>query len=626
MQRIKKTFKYILVISVICCTIVSLICYSWVIELKEKKWQLDSEIHSSQNILKTNLSFEEGGRFYLDDFKLMLLFSDNKNSPDEQITKLVKENSILIKEKFVYFQKSITKNIINENLCKDIYCYRINMPFEKISPYIWKALMGVEDIRFLNHKGIDLKSLFRALIVDIIALKYKQGGSTLTQQFIKNFFLKNEKSLKRKFKEFVWSIYLESNFTKKEIISFYLNYVYWGSFQGIKIKGITAASLFYFYKNLNDISAYESTILISLLKGPSYYHPIRRTERLKKRANLLFKKLKNEKMFQENELAWSEAEWNKWISKLKLNNSKRKLRHMITAINDKTSDFDLIDRYIMFKASENILSNVKKKYKENIFSYKVFIGNINTGKILNMYSRAERKKDVAIYKEFHSVGSILKPLIYSILSNDFGVNMDEKIRTDRVNFKLLSGNWSPREAHDKLPNVVDLRYALQHSLNRPVVKVVNRVGFDNFEPKLSEYIPELKKPLSQYPAQLLGAIELPVSRVFEIYKKLLSSCKTNEKIKNVLNILTDPTKTTISHRVGNLLGNYKFFGKTGTSNGGMNNWFIFSQGNLFGVIWFGREEKGKKENYKLYGSNTAFLIYKNFILNRGKPISEFECF
>ena len=95
--------------------------------------------------------------------------------------------------------------------------------------------------------------------------------------------------------------------------------------------------------------------------------------------------------------------------------------------------------------------------------------------------------------------------------------MYEKLRTNPIVLKLISGNWSPREAHSHLPEIVDYAYALEHSLNRPVVKAVKNVGFDQFSKSLEEYIPSLKKPLGEYPAQLLGSIELSLDELVLIY-------------------------------------------------------------------------------------------------------------
>ena len=134
---------------------------------------------------------------------------------------------------------------------------------------------------------------FKATIVNISKGRYAQGGSTITQQLVKNVFLNNEKTLSRKFKEAIISLYVELTYKKNEIIEAYLNNVYWGSFNGVELRGVEAASNFYFLKNAKELDLYESMILVAMLKGPHYYHPVQKPDRLLGRldviANMLIK-------------------------------------------------------------------------------------------------------------------------------------------------------------------------------------------------------------------------------------------------------------------------------------------------------------------------------------------------
>ena len=137
-----------------------------------------------------------------------------------------------------FVQKNIQLNYLLENNCVDINCYQSKMLFNRIPSTLWKGLMGIEDYRFLNHFGVDLFSIFRAIIVNLKSMKLKQGGSTITQQLVKNLYLSNEKTFLRKIKEAIISIYLEVNYSKENIIEAYFNEVYWGTFAGIKLKGL----------------------------------------------------------------------------------------------------------------------------------------------------------------------------------------------------------------------------------------------------------------------------------------------------------------------------------------------------------------------------------------------------
>ena len=174
----------------------------------------------------------------------------------------------------------------------------------------------MEDIRFIFHKGVDLRSILRALWVDLKAGSFVQGGSTITQQLVKNLYLSNEKTISRKIKEFIIALYIEQVYSKEKILETYLNEFVWGSLQGTKVKGVSSAAIFYFGKNVRYLEPYEAAILIAMLKGPYFYHPIRRPNRLRKRVNLIFEKLKNLSLFPATEGLWGDLIWSKWRGRL----------------------------------------------------------------------------------------------------------------------------------------------------------------------------------------------------------------------------------------------------------------------------------------------------------------------
>ena len=191
--------------------------------------------------------------------------------------------------------------------------------------------------------------------------------------------------------------------------------------------------------------------------------------------------------------------------------------------------------------------------------------------------------------------------------------------------RIKSGAWTPREGHKDLAEEVTLKEALIKSYNRPLIRLGEEMGWDELEAYLEGYIPKIKKPLQEYPAQLLGAVELSMSELFGVYQKFIQeNCLSEDGESDVIEALSDPTTTTISHRVGRELAGQKFFGKTGTSNNGMDNWFISFDGRELGVIWFGNE--GKKEaDIRLFGSNTAFRIFEQFNRSRGKRFNVLNC-
>jgi len=559
----------------------------------------------------SNVKFEEGGLLKSDEFNYFRQFSADQRF-DAHIYKSLKKTGDTYEVSENFELKSLKRND-----CKKTRCIQFKVGFPEIPLILSKGLIGIEDFRFLDHHGLDPISIFRALYHDIKAGKLVQGGSTLTQQLAKNLFFSNEKSFVRKLKEAILALYIEYKYEKSDILRTYFNEVYWGALQGIRIKGVQAASHVYFGKSLSSLTAYESSILVSMLKGPNYYHPIRRTKRLRARADFIFKKLGKLGLYGKKNQEWQDEQWKKWTSRLKtLENT-----YIIESIYLTTSKTEKSNQYRNYKLileSRNLLKS-KAGINKNL-SVKAVFGN----NVTNLYySRFERDLSRAITKEKHQIGSTIKPILYNLMVKN-GIDLKEMVETRPVVMELISGKWAPRESHKIEESHFSYERALRESLNNPVIRGVEKIGFTKIEEDLKGIIPELKVPLSEYPAQLLGAVELSVKELFDVYSGFIrSECKTG---MSVITALSDPTKTTIKRAVSKDLSKQEFFGKTGTTNRGFDNWFVGYDGQDLFVIWTGYEgNRNEVKGLPLYGSSTSFKIYQEVILYSGKRIGSRNC-
>lgn len=515
------------------------------------------------------------------------------------------------------------------NNCPTIYCYQKRIPFELIPSPFWKGLIGIEDARFLDHAGVDLRSIARALVRDLIEMKFVQGGSTVTQQLVKNLFLSNEKTILRKVKEVIVALYVEYKYPKENILEAYFNEFEWGALQGIKIKGLYAASLFYFGKRPWEISPYDASILIGLLKGPYYYRPLGRLDRLVSRTEVVTKKLIELGLYTEQELTpWSMEQWEKFQKKLQANEIERPYYSAwwLSRTGEKT-DLTPFEKLVLHRQVYKVLKTYDAK--EADLAAKVIIGQTPTeaGEEFVYYSKFERNQHDAIYSERHQVGSTLKPIAYGIYMS-LGSSIADEVETGPINLKLKSGNWSPRESHTNIAPKMSIAEALRDSLNRPVIKLANQYGFDVIEGELKSYFANLQTPLAEYPAQLLGAIECTPSELFSAYQKFVARACSSEAAPErsiLLDVLADPELTTVRRRVSKRMGEMRFFGKTGTSNNGQDNWFVGYDGAKLAVIWVGNEGPRGEGDLKLYGSSTAFEIYQGWLEYRGRRINELQC-
>ncbi len=214
---------------------------------------------------------------------------------------------------------------------------------------------------------------------------------------------------------------------------------------------------------------------------------------------------------------------------------------------------------------------------------------------------------------------------------DLGKEFNDLVSTAPLTLNLKSGPWSPKDYSKAKQDKITLKQALQKSKNIPLIRVAKEIGFEKLEEQLGPRIPHLRRPLAEYPSQLLGAIELSLEEVFLVYKEFIDrKCEeirtgAREFENSSLYFMSMADKTTISRLAAGALRNANVFGKTGTSNNGLDNWYFAFDGNNYYVIWFGVDSKRDGVNMRVSGASTAFLIFQDFMNKRGKQISEIMC-
>lgn len=165
------------------------------------------------------------------------------------------------------------------------------LKFEDVPAPIWKAIMAIEDQHFLDHKGLDPRGIARALWVNLKTLSLAQGGSTLTQQLVKNLMERKGKNIFRKVSEIFLSILLEARFDKEQILARYLNEVYLGQSGNMEIHGVSEGARYFFGKDVNRLNLAETAMMAGLIRGPAYYSPYKHWDRAMARQRLVLQKM-----------------------------------------------------------------------------------------------------------------------------------------------------------------------------------------------------------------------------------------------------------------------------------------------------------------------------------------------
>lgn len=586
----------------------------------------------------SNSSLEMGSFVRREDFKHFLNFMMKEEKATSLIENLLSTEAIQEEAGGLYsVHKEIKIGALYANHCQDYRCLQHLANFTDLPPALWRGLMGIEDIRFLEHKGVDPISIMRAIWVDIKSMSLAQGGSTLTQQLVKNIFLTSDKSFMRKIKEVVYAVYLEQILEKEEIITWYFNEVFWGSLQGVKLRGITMASIAYFDNEPKFLSEYEISILISLLKGPYFYSPLNHPDRLRERADVVFNKLIELNLIVGDESdRWTDKNWERFKKNIKDKQSKTYLRNIDYMTKNSDALLSLYEKFVMLEATSRMMKGVEERTKEQDVALKVFImdnqcEDSSCEKFFGHYSKQQRNQKKALFEEKHQVGSVLKPFAYEVFLRE-GKEWEDMVETRPITLNLKSGKWTPKEASRNALEEISVKESLELSRNIPLIRMADEIGFDKLEVFLKRYFEEdLKTPLKEYPSQLLGAIELSVSELTGSYIRFFKDICHNVDAEEysfeetVPYQLTFHERTTIRNVASKRLKAFHFFGKTGTSNNGNDNWFVANDGQRFYTFWFGRETGRANEAVRLSGAVTSFRVFEDFFLYRGKRVSDFEC-
>ena len=168
---------------------------------------------------------------------------------------------------------------------------RVLVTYDDIPPLLIDALVAVEDRHYFHHAGIDFKGILRAAWTNFLSGDVKQGGSTITQQLVKNFFLTQERTIWRKFNEIIMSLLLESHYSKAEILEAYINEIYLGQHGSLAIHGFGTAARYYYSRPLNELRLDQLALLVALVRGASFYNPRKHPDRALARRNLIIRQI-----------------------------------------------------------------------------------------------------------------------------------------------------------------------------------------------------------------------------------------------------------------------------------------------------------------------------------------------
>jgi len=536
----------------------------------------------------------------------------------------------------------------------------------EVPPMCLNAIMSIEDNQFLEHSGVSFKSIFRALIKNILHRRSAQGGSTITQQLVKNYFLTSEKSLSRKYQEFIMSILLESRFNKDQILEMYLNVIYMGQNGAFQVRGYGSAARFYFGKQLSEATVPECALLAAIVNSPGSYNPFKKqANALKRRALVL------EKMLEQGFIS---AEQMKEFAAAPLPESTPLLAqetapYFLDAVRKQLGQeniategvsiytgLDLNSQQEAQEALRNHLSGLEKtnkylkalKDKGNNLEGIVLSVNNKTG-LVNVvvggrnYRMTQFNRAIDGHRQ---VGSIMKPFVYltALLSQTpegkpytpITLLSDEKFTT-----RYEGQSWSPENYGKKFYGSVPMFFALKNSLNAATASLGLAVGL----PKIVDvaHVMGVESDLKPLPSLTLGAFEMYPKEVLQAYmnianmgqKKPLSFVRkvvdvsgkvifeykpieaSTEDPAAVASLVSMMKQTVLSGSARSIILNgflNPAAGKTGTTSDYRDAWFAGFTPYMTTVVWVGYDNNTP---HHLTGSNGAVPVWTAFMKKIG---------
>ncbi|HHF7077013.1 TPA: penicillin-binding protein 1B [Haemophilus influenzae] len=577
---------------------------------------------------------------------LRLRFSHNKLSRIEDLVTVKTVDEFRLAPKLIAMLQSDNED-------------RLAIPLQNYPRLLIDTLILTEDRRFYEHNGINPVGILRALIANIRAGQTVQGGSTLTQQLVKNLFLSRERTITRKANEALMSLVLDWRYDKNRILETYLNEIYLGQNGDTQIHGFELASQFYFGRSIREISLDQIALLVGMVKGPSLYNPWRNPQNALERRNIVLKLMLEHKMIGDElyqllsqrplgvqKKGQISRKYPAFIQTLQADLRRELGEHKISSLLGARifSTMDLKQQAQAENAVVNTVSQLQLKTKNPHLEGAMIITDYRTGEIRAVVGGLQTQ-----YAGFNralmakrQIGSLVKPSIYlTALSNPEQFRLNTPINNQPITINDKgSPPWQPRNYDKKYSGSVMLMDALARSLNIPTVNIGMKVG-------LSKVIDTQKAmgwdnvEIPKVPAMLLGSYTISPYDVTKLYQTL-----ANQGGRIALT-----TVDSIADRQGNLIfqhdksakqvvpqeaafqtlfamqqtvergtarslqkdyADLHLAGKTGTTNESRDTWFVGIDGKNISTVWLGRDDNGET---KLTGASGALQIYKDY-LNR----------
>jgi len=527
---------------------------------------------------------------------------------------------------------------------------RIILTPKEVPQLLAEGLKAVEDRNFDRHVGFSPRGIARAFIVNLRAGERQQGGSTLTQQLVKSYYLDNRRTIERKLKEVAMAVILDARFSKEDVLTAYINEIFLGQNGSRAIHGFGLGAQFYFNKRLIELDVDEIATLLSIIRGPSYYNPFRHPARTLERRNRILAILHRDGLIDQSQYVSSRSAPIGVVANPSsggayypafMDQVRAELKGQYDA--DALSSQGLrIFTTIKPRTQESVQGAIsltlnqmekERRMQPGILQAAAVVADSQTGEIHALVGGRKGRVDGfnRALNAQRPVGSLIKPVVY-LTAIESGMHLASPVTDEPITLRPKFGeSWSPKNFDGEYRGELPLIRALAESLNLATVRVGMEVGLDLIQQRFANLVGH--KPANPYPSFLLGAESLAPIKVLELYGNFASGGFRTPP-KAVIAVL-DETGRPITHHPFTLqqtiephhtatlnraleitmakgtgrsspYAKHGVAGKTGTSNDNRDSWFAGFDNSRVSVVWVGRDNN---EVTGLTGASGALRLW-----------------
>lgn len=541
---------------------------------------------------------------------------------------------------------------------------RVVVAPDEVPPLLPAALKVAEDRKFDTHHGVDVIAILRAAVANARAGQIEQGGSTLTQQLVKSYFLDNRRTFSRKIEEAFMALLLEVHFEKQDLLNAYINEIYLGQDGGRAIHGFGLASQFYFGKPVAELQLHEIALLVAMVRGPSYYDPRRHADRARARRDRILKLMADFKIVDAKAAQQAAAKplgivigggnkgggyYPAFLDLVRRTLQRDYREEDLTEAGLKI--FSTLDPLIQRRAEvslDNELDRLEKARKKKLpqkLEGVVVVTAPQNGEVVAMIGG--RQASFAGFNRAldakRSIGSLVKPVIFLAALESGKFNATSMIDDAPVEVRLANGTlWKPQNYSREFAGPVPLVRALSQSLNLATVNLGLAVGLPQVTREFTAL--GLKDEPPQLPSLLLGALGVAPIDVAQLYNAFANG-GFNTPLRAVRSVLDGEGKplrsfalevTPVADSAGIFQVNQMMVqtmergtgrgarsllpaglvvaGKSGTSSDYRDSWFAGFSGSHLGIVWIGYDNNAPTG---LTGSSGSLMVWSRLMAGIG---------